>query len=93
MSLILGQLSANLLREEVPRAATGLEPYDDHRYRLQLDVCSYVGIGRFVLGLYDDILVEGDDGLRQYLAERIGRMQAVTNSQGTAPKPPKGDVK
>lgn len=99
VSLILGQLSANLLREEVPRAATGLEPCDDHRYRLQLDVCSYVGIGRFVLGLYDDIQVEGDDGLRQYLAERIGRMQAGRNSQGagrnhqgTAPKPPKGDV-
>ncbi|MCI5815305.1 MAG: WYL domain-containing protein [Prevotella sp.] len=75
VSLVLGQLSANLLGEEVPRAATHLTPNGDGRQRLQLDVCSYVGIGRFVLGLYDDIEVLGDDGFRQYLRERIARMQ------------------
>lgn len=75
VSLVLGQLSANLLGEEVPRAATLLTPNGDGRQRLQLDVCSYVGIGRFVLGLYDDIEVLGDDGFRHYLRERIAGMQ------------------
>ena len=42
---------------------------------LRLDVCSYAGIGRFVLGLYDDIQVLGGDGFRRYLDEKISRMQ------------------
>lgn len=82
VSLVLGQLSANLLGEEVPRAATHLTPNGDGRQRLQLDVCSYVGIGRFVLGLYDDIEVLGDDGFRQYLRERIARMQQQGETVG-----------
>ena len=82
VSLVLGQLSANLLGEEVPRAATHLTPNGDGRQRLQLDVCSYIGIGRFVLGLYDDIEVLGDDGFRQYLRERIARMQQQGETVG-----------
>ena len=82
VSLVLGQLSANLLGEEVPRAATHLTPNGDGRQRLQLDVCSYVGIGRFVLGLYDDIEVLGDDGFRHYLRERIARMQQQGETVG-----------
>ena len=75
VTLVLGQLSANLLREEVPRAADALTPEPDgQHWRLRLDVCSYVGIGRFVLGLYDDIQVVADEGLRTYLRQRIERM-------------------
>lgn len=74
VSMVLGQLSANLFCEEIPRGDSYLSVYDDNRYLLQLDVCSYVGIGRFVLGLYDDIEVLGDDGLRRYLASRIDCM-------------------
>lgn len=75
VTLLLGQLSANLLREEVPQAAQGLSAYDEQRFRLELDVCSYVGIGRFVLGLYDDIQVLGDAGFIHYLSARVARMQ------------------
>jgi hypothetical protein len=31
---------------------------------------SYLGIGRFILGLYDDIEVLGDDGLLRYIEEK-----------------------
>lgn len=71
VNLILGQLSANLIREEVPRAAANLKAYDERHFSLELDVCSYVGIGRFVLGLYNDIEVLGNDGFKEYLHQEI----------------------
>ncbi len=71
VSMILGQLSANLLREELPRAAANLKPYDERHFSLELDVCSYVGIGRFVLGLYNDIQVLGNNDFKQYLRQQI----------------------
>lgn len=71
VSMILGQLSANLIREEVPRAAANLKAYDERHFSLELDVCSYVGIGRFVLGLYNDIEVLGNDGFKEYLHQEI----------------------
>lgn len=71
VNLILGQLSANLIREEVPRAAANLKAYDERHFSLELDVCSYVGIGRFVLGLYNDIEVLGNDGFKEYLHKEI----------------------
>ena len=74
LRLLLGQLSANLWREEMPQAACCLSSYDDRRWLLEMDVCSYRGIGRFVLGLYDDIEILEGDGLRAYLRERIASM-------------------
>lgn len=71
VNMILGQLSANLIREEVPRAAANLKAYDERHFSLELDVCSYVGIGRFVLGLYNDIEVQGNDGFKEYLHQEI----------------------
>lgn len=71
VNMILGQLSANLIREEVPRAAANLKAYDERHFSLELDVCSYVGIGRFVLGLYNDIEVLGNDGFKEYLHQEI----------------------
>ncbi len=71
VSMILGQLSANLLNEEVPKAAAKLKPYDERHFSLDIDVCSYVGIGRFVLGLYNDIEVTGNDGFKEYLRLEI----------------------
>ncbi len=71
VSMILGQLSANLIREEVPRTAANLKAYDERHFSLELDVCSYVGIGRFVLGLYNDIEVLGNDGFKEYLHQEI----------------------
>ena len=77
--MILGQLSANLLREEVPRAADCMTPHDERHFRLDLDVCSYIGIGRFVLGLYDDIEVLGNDEFKEYLRQHIERMYSKSH--------------
>lgn len=69
--LVLGALSARLLLEEVPSVASQLELLDDGRYRLHARVCSYKGVGRFVLGLCDDVEVESPRDFKDYLRARI----------------------
>ena len=70
-----GSLSSNLFAEEYPQAAGYLTPQSDGPTLLQLDVCSFLGIGRFVLGLYEDIEVLGDDDFQKYLKERISKIK------------------
>ena len=68
--LRMGQLSYNLMLEEYPISSTFFMPEDDYHWLLETDVMSYLGIGRFILGLYDDIEVLGDDGLLRYIEEK-----------------------
>lgn len=69
--LVLGPLSARLLIEEVPSAASQMALLDDGRYRLHARVCSYKGVGRFVLGLCDDVEVESPRDFKDYLRARV----------------------
>lgn len=69
--LVLGALSARLLLEEVPSVASQLALLEDGRYRLHARVCSYKGVGRFVLGLCDDVEVESPRDFKDYLRARI----------------------
>lgn len=71
VELLLGQLSYNILSEEYPKATAHVEMVDKAHWFLKLEVCSYIGIGRFVLGLYDDIKVLGDDGFKDYLKNKL----------------------
>ncbi len=71
VEMLLGSLSYHILCEEYPAAKPFLTPREDHRWLLSLDVCSYAGIGRFVLGLYDDIEVLSDQGFLDYLNSKI----------------------
>ncbi|SES83347.1 helix-turn-helix transcriptional regulator [Prevotella sp. kh1p2] len=75
IELLLGQLSCNLLKEEYPQAETYLTPNGDGRWRLRLQVCSFLGIGRFVLGLLGDIEVVGSEEFREYLKAQIREMK------------------
>lgn len=70
--LRLGRLASSLLTEEYPLSARYLSAEDDgQHWQLRMNVCSYLGIGRFILGLLDDIEVIGDAGLKSYLREKI----------------------
>lgn len=73
----LGTLSYNVLKEEYPKAAAFITPDDEGCWQLSLDVCSYAGIGRFVLGMYEDIKVEGDSGFINYLHGKIDKMKEM----------------
>ncbi len=71
VSLHLGQLSHNLLIEEHPAAEPFVTTIDNNHWQADLDVVSYLGIGRFVLGLYDDITIIGDKGFKAYINTKI----------------------
>lgn len=71
IKLILGPLAASLLLEEFPAAEGQLSLCDDGRHILETDVCSFKGVGRFVLGLYDDIEIVESPEFKEYMAARI----------------------
>ena len=71
VTLLMGQLSYNVMLEEYPESERNFTKQEDGRWLLELGVCSYLGIGRFVLGLYDDIEILGDEGLKEYVAKKL----------------------
>lgn len=73
VKLKLGLRAASLLVEEYPLGEKYLSPlpYDPSYFILDTWVCGYEGIGRFVLGLLDDIEILEGEGLKQFLKERM----------------------
>lgn len=73
--LKLGLLSANLLKEEFPLANKELVKVSDNEWILDTEVCSFEGVGRFVLGLFDDIKVVDSPEFQDYIVGRIGHVK------------------
>lgn len=71
ITLHMGQLSRNLMLEEYPNSAPCFADMGNGKWLFRTEVCSYLGIGRFVIGLYDDIEVIGDDGFKLYIKTKI----------------------
>lgn len=67
----LGILAHNLLVEEYPLAEQYLSPTEDGRWLLQTDVASYAGVGRFVVGLMDDIDIIDTPELEEYISSYV----------------------
>ena len=60
-------LAYNLLCEEYPLAERDVRPLGEGRWLLDTEVAGMAGVGRFVVGLLDDIrIVEGPE-LTNYL--------------------------
>jgi predicted DNA-binding transcriptional regulator YafY len=59
-----------LLREEHPLSIPYLEKRDDF-YQFHGPVNNFDGIGRFVLGLIDEIEIVGPDQFREHVSRRI----------------------
>lgn len=74
LKLRMGRLATSLLREEYPKSERYIEPDGDDHWLVELPVSSYLGIGRFVLGLTEDIEVVENEAFRQYLKERVEKM-------------------
>lgn len=75
VELDLDQLAYHLLMEEIPQASQYITPgADEQHWHLKMEVVSYLGIGRFVLGLYQHVTVLGDDAFKAYLREEIQKM-------------------
>ena len=79
--LCLDLLAHSLMCEEYPHAAELMKPDGRNHWVLTTDVANYVGIGRFILGLYDHVEIVYGDGLKRYLRERLSAMSAMDGPQ------------
>lgn len=70
VQLRLGVMSHNLLIEEYPLAERDLTQIDDNHWLLDTMVCNYAGIGRFVMGLIEDIEVVDSPDFTAYLRQK-----------------------
>lgn len=71
VTLLLNTRAAALLREEYPATEPQISPNktnDAYPFRYNGKVQNWQGIGRFILGLPGDVVVEGPEELRGYLA-------------------------
>lgn len=73
VKLELGMLAYNLLVEEYPLAERDLKPIDNGRYLLDTEVAGMAGVGRFVVGLLDDIRIIDSPELKAYLKEYMAK--------------------
>jgi predicted DNA-binding transcriptional regulator YafY len=71
IKLRLGLLSASLLSEEYPLAEQYLTKISDNEWVLETSVCSYEGIGRFVMGLLHDIEIIDSPELLEFINNKI----------------------
>ena len=69
--LRLGRLACSLLKEECPQAVRSLQPDGADHWLLSTDVCSFQGVGRFVLGLFEDVEVLESPEFKLFLQEKI----------------------
>lgn len=88
VELRLDRLAYNILTEEYPRSAAHIAPDGGQRWLLRLDVCSYVGVGRFVLGLLGNVEVLGGEGFASYIKAKVEAMgKAVLGAPAAGQKP------
>ncbi|MDD4748314.1 MAG: WYL domain-containing protein [Salinivirgaceae bacterium] len=65
----------SLLIEEYPLAEQFVTPIGENSYLFEAPVCSYEGVCRFVLGLFPDIHILGDQGLKTCITEKIDKIK------------------
>jgi proteasome accessory factor C len=72
--LLLNKRASQLFYEEYSSARVHLTKLDSHStftHELKLDIHNYAGIGRWCLGLMGQLKVLGDEGLKNYLNDKI----------------------
>ena len=73
LRLEVGLLAYNLLLEEFPLSERELTPVGKDRWVLDTWVAGLQGVGRFVVGLLDDILILEGDPLKEYLNDYMAK--------------------
>jgi predicted DNA-binding transcriptional regulator YafY len=74
VQLRLGMLARNLLIEEYPLAERDIKRLDSHHWLLDTKVCNYLGIGRFVVGLLDDVEIVDSPELKEYIIKYLSQI-------------------
>ena len=68
-------LAHHLMLEEYPHSEMLMTREDDKHWIFETDVVNYVGISRFILGLFDEIEILESQELRSFLRSKIKRMK------------------
>ncbi|MBR6655228.1 MAG: WYL domain-containing protein [Alistipes sp.] len=71
VQLRLGVMAHNLLIEEYPLAERDLTQIDNTHWLLDTMVCNYAGVGRFVMGLIEDIEIVDSPDFIGYLRKKL----------------------
>lgn len=77
LKLKLGLRATSLLLEEFPLASKQLRQKSDSEWLLETEVCSYEGVGRFVLGLMGDIEIIDSPEFLQYISVQVKKMKEL----------------
>ncbi len=75
VKLDMGILSYNLLLEEYPLSERDITPLENGRYMLDTQVATYLGIGRFVVGLLDDIRFVDSPDFETYIKNYLKKFK------------------
>ncbi len=75
VTLRLGRLARNIMLEEYPQSAAFITPDDASHWIVSLEVCSYLGISRFVLGRFESVEILGSEEFREYIRMKIDNMK------------------
>lgn len=73
VALRLGVLAKSVLLDEYPQAERRLTQEDDSHWLWEDEFCSMKGVGRFVMGLLEDIEIVDDPELEDYIREQISQ--------------------
>lgn len=60
----------NLLIEEYPLSEQFIKPMDDNYWQFDAPVCGFEGVGRFVMGLYDEVKILEPESFKQFIADK-----------------------
>lgn len=72
IKLRLSMRAAHLLQEEHPLSAPHIYKEDQKHYIFEASVNSFIAVGRFILGLIDEVEVLAPKELKHYLDQKIG---------------------
>ena len=75
VKLKLSMRAANLLMEEYPLSREYMNCLEDNIWLLETSVCSFEGISRFILGLYEDVEIIESPELKSFVRAKIARMR------------------
>ena len=76
VQLKVGVMARNLMTEEYPLSERDVTQIDDNHWLLDTQVCNYIGISRFVLGLMSDIEIVDSPEFEQYILKEVEHMQS-----------------
>jgi predicted DNA-binding transcriptional regulator YafY len=69
--LSLSMRASELLKEEYPLAEPHIKEVAPSQYEYQATVCSLEGVGRFVLGLCDEVIIHEPDELKFFIQKKM----------------------